>query len=195
MRSEPVPSSEHAETNMSWGPTCTGSDVFCDAQEELNSSAGNRDIDALQWMVMQATFGPFYRIEQLILSTTPAAQAPYQSPSGLPAILTDANIRLLFQMQRAVDALAAPVAGSNASATLQQVCYKPLGNDCATQSVLQARLYPGAGILQTSIPSAASCRSFSGMTNPLSDPMGMLQAHHAAIGGLEDQRSEESHPL
>ena len=94
---------------------------------------------------MQATFGPFYRIEQLILSTTPAAQAPYQSPSGLPAILTDANIRLLFQMQKAVDALAAPVLGSNASATLQQVCYKPLGNDCATQSVLQARRYLAAG--------------------------------------------------
>lgn len=88
-------------------------------------------------MHAQASFGPFYRIEQLILSTTPAAQAPYQSPSGLPAILTDANIRLLFQMQAAVDALAGPVAGSNASATLQQVCYKPLGDDCATQSILQ----------------------------------------------------------
>ena len=132
---------------------------------------------------MQATFGPFYRIEQLILSTTPAAQAPYQSPSGLPAILTDDNIRLLFQMQKAVDALAAPVAGSNASATLQQVCYKPLGNDCATQSVLQARLCPAAGILQMSIPFAASCRSSSGMTALLSDPMRMLQPHHAAIDG------------
>ena len=88
-------------------------------------------------MHAQASFGPFYRIEQLILSTTPAAQAPYQTPSGLPAILTDANIRLLFQMQAAVDALAGPVAGSNASATLQQVCYKPLGDDCATQSILQ----------------------------------------------------------
>jgi len=40
-------------------------------------------------------------------------------------------------MQAAVDALAGPVAGSNASATLQQVCYKPLGDDCATQSILQ----------------------------------------------------------
>ena len=88
-------------------------------------------------MHAQASFGPFYRIEQLILSTTPAAQAPYQTPSGLPAILTDANIRLLFQMQAAVDALAGPVKGSNASATLQQVCYKPLGDDCATQSILQ----------------------------------------------------------
>ena len=108
--------------------------------------AGDCESDTLWWPFLQATFGPFYRIEQLILSTTPAAQAPYQSPSGLPAILTDANIRLLFQMQKAVDALAAPVAGSNASATLQQVCYKPLGNDCAMQSVLQAWLYLAAGV-------------------------------------------------
>ena len=93
----------------------------------------------------QASFGPFYRIEQLILSTTPAAQAPYQTPSGLPAILTDANIKLLFQMQAAVDALAGPVAGSNASATLQQVCYKPLGDDCATQSILQV-CSPSSGV-------------------------------------------------
>ena len=90
----------------------------------------------------QAAFGPFYRIEQLILSTTPAAQSPYQSPSGLPAILTDANIKLLFQMQAAVDALAAPVAGSDKLATLQQVCYKPLGDDCATQSILQVCMPP-----------------------------------------------------
>ena len=91
-------------------------------------------------MAAQAAFGPFYRIEQLILSTTPAAQSPYQSPSGLAAILTDANIKLLFQMQAAVDALAAPVAGSDKLATLQQVCYKPLGDDCATQSILQVRM-------------------------------------------------------
>ena len=152
MRCKPLPSSMHAETNMPLGAHLHISGVFCDAQEELNSSACNCDTDALRWMVLQATFGPFYRIEQLILSTTPAAQAPYQSPSGMPAILTDANIRLLFQMQRAVDALAAPIAGSNASATLQQVCYKPLGNDCATQSVLQAWLCSAAGILQMFIP-------------------------------------------
>ena len=50
----------------------------------------------------------------------------------------DANIRLLFQMQAARGRPGrAPVAGSNATATLQQVCYKPLGDDCATQSILQ----------------------------------------------------------
>ena len=53
-------------------------------------------------------------------------------------------------MQAAVDALAGPVAGSNASATLQQVCYKPLGDDCATQSILQVRS-PGLEALLVSL--------------------------------------------
>ena len=35
-----------------------------------------------------------------------------------------------------------------------------------------------------SIPSAASCRSFSGITALLSDPIRMLQPHRAGIGGL-----------
>ena len=47
-----------------------------------------------------------------------------------------------------VDALSAPVPSSNASATLAEVCYKPLGADCATQSILQVpgscRLMPGS---------------------------------------------------
>ena len=38
--------------------------------------------------------------------------------------------------------LAAPVPGTNASATLQDVCYKPLGDDCATQSILQVGAWP-----------------------------------------------------
>ena len=41
-----------------------------------------------------------------------------------------------------VDDLAAPVPGTNASATLQDVCYKPLGDDCATQSILQVMNNP-----------------------------------------------------
>ena len=39
-----------------------------------------------------------------------------------------------------VDALSAPVPSSNASASLADVCYKPLGADCATQSILQVIL-------------------------------------------------------
>lgn len=54
----------------------------------------------------EASFGPFYRVEQLILSTTPDSNSTYNSSdSGLPSIVTDANIRLLFAMQREVDEL------------------------------------------------------------------------------------------
>lgn len=53
----------------------------------------------------EASFGPFYRVEQLIVSTTPDSQSPYVSTSGLPSIVTDANINLLFAMQQEVDQL------------------------------------------------------------------------------------------
>lgn len=103
----------------------------------------------------QAAFGPFYRITQLILTTTPAANSSGATPSGLPAIVTDAHIRLLFDMQAEIDALVAEMpAGSGGSAgsssdgggyngigsgrvTLADVCLRPLGTACATQSVLQ----------------------------------------------------------
>ncbi|PRW56197.1 Niemann-Pick C1 [Chlorella sorokiniana] len=113
----------------------------------------------------EAAFGPFYRITQLILTTTPAANSSQTTPSGLPAIVTDAHIRLLFDMQDAVDALVANPGGSEAdrsstlassqkssgsgiaggggggggswNVTLADVCLKPMGADCATQSVLQ----------------------------------------------------------
>lgn len=87
--------------------------------------------------VVQESFGAFYRIEQLILSTTPKATSQYITPSGLPSIVTDENIKLLFRMQAEVDAIEVPVVDSNATATLQDVCYKPLGEACATQSILQ----------------------------------------------------------
>lgn len=41
----------------------------------------------------QAAFGPFYRITQLILTTTPAANSSTLTPSGLPAIVTGACLR------------------------------------------------------------------------------------------------------
>ena len=51
----------------------------------------------------QAAFGPFYRIEQLIISS--------QSSDGDgDPILTDANVKLLFDIQAEVDALRAPAA-------------------------------------------------------------------------------------
>ena len=43
-------------------------------------------------------------------------------------------------VQARIDALAPRVPGAgNATATLDSVCYKPLGDACATQSLLQVR--------------------------------------------------------
>uniref|UniRef100_A0A7N0U220 SSD domain-containing protein n=2 Tax=Kalanchoe fedtschenkoi TaxID=63787 RepID=A0A7N0U220_KALFE len=73
---------------------------------------------------------PFYRIEQLIVSTVPDAA------NGVsPSIVKEDNIKLLFDIQKKVDALRANYSGSMVSLT--DICMKPLGKDCATQSVLQ----------------------------------------------------------
>ncbi|XP_024990952.1 NPC intracellular cholesterol transporter 1-related protein 1-like isoform X4 [Cynara cardunculus var. scolymus] len=73
---------------------------------------------------------PFYRIEQLILATKP--QAPHDKP---PTIVTEGNIKLLFQIQDKVDGIRANYTGSLVSLT--DICMKPLGEACATQSILQ----------------------------------------------------------
>eukprot|EP00775_Hariotina_reticulata_P001814 gene1814-2147_t len=71
----------------------------------------------------EASFGPFYRVAQLILSTTPQHKGDFISTTGLPAIVNDANIQLLFDMQDLVNNVT--------------VCFKPFGTVCATQSILQ----------------------------------------------------------
>ncbi|PIA46753.1 hypothetical protein AQUCO_01500358v1 [Aquilegia coerulea] len=73
---------------------------------------------------------PFYRIEQLILATIPDSK---QGKS--PGIVTDENFHLLFEIQKKVDRIQANYSGSMVSLT--DICSKPLGKDCATQSVLQ----------------------------------------------------------
>ncbi|KAJ4829723.1 hypothetical protein Tsubulata_020732 [Turnera subulata] len=73
---------------------------------------------------------PFYRIEQLILATLPDREH-----GKMTSIVTDDNIQLLFDIQDKVDALRANFTGSTVSLT--DICLKPLGQDCATQSVLQ----------------------------------------------------------
>ncbi|KAK1304424.1 hypothetical protein QJS10_CPB11g02148 [Acorus calamus] len=73
---------------------------------------------------------PFYRIEQLILATTPTSKN--EKP---PSIVTEDNIKLLFKIQKKVDELRANHSGSMVSLT--DICMKPLDADCATQSVLQ----------------------------------------------------------
>ncbi|EIE26672.1 multidrug efflux transporter AcrB transmembrane domain-containing protein [Coccomyxa subellipsoidea C-169] len=98
---------------------------------------GPTSLAATEKAAYEESFGAFYRIEQLILSTTPKAASQYIAQSGLPSIVTDENIKLLFRMQAEVDALEVSVGDSNATATLQDVCYKPFGAACATQSILQ----------------------------------------------------------
>jgi hypothetical protein len=53
----------------------------------------------------ESSFGPFYRVAQIIISTTPDSRSNYTSTTGLPSIVTDANIRLMFDMQYLVDSL------------------------------------------------------------------------------------------
>ncbi|KAL7116492.1 hypothetical protein ACP275_03G008100 [Erythranthe tilingii] len=72
---------------------------------------------------------PFYRIEQLIIATIP------DTHGKAPSIVTDSSINLLFDIQKKVDAIRANYSGSMVSLT--DICLKPLGNDCATQSILQ----------------------------------------------------------
>ncbi|XP_009384014.2 uncharacterized protein LOC103971663 [Musa acuminata AAA Group] len=73
---------------------------------------------------------PFYRIEQLILAGISGSDA--ERP---PNIISDKNLKLLFELQKKVDDLRANYSGSMVS--LADICLKPLGKDCATQSVLQ----------------------------------------------------------
>ena len=94
----------------------------------------------------QASFGAFWRIEQLLITTTPDTQPSYKkTASGLPPIIakdqTHDHIKWLFDVQAEVDALTVPytdsTTGQTANATLDSICFKPLGEACATESVLQ----------------------------------------------------------
>ncbi|TQD98300.1 hypothetical protein C1H46_016121 [Malus baccata] len=73
---------------------------------------------------------PFYRIEQLILATIPDGKH-----GNSPSIVTEDNIKLLFEIQKKVDGIKANYSGSAVS--LADICMKPMDKDCATQSVLQ----------------------------------------------------------
>ncbi|XP_038878641.1 NPC intracellular cholesterol transporter 1-like [Benincasa hispida] len=73
---------------------------------------------------------PFYRIEQLIIATKPGGRH-----GRAPRIVTEDNILLLFDIQNKVNELVANYSGSVVS--LNDICLKPLGEDCATQSILQ----------------------------------------------------------
>ncbi|KAH9624776.1 hypothetical protein KSS87_022862 [Heliosperma pusillum] len=73
---------------------------------------------------------PFYRVEQLMIATV-----PNKGEGKSPTILTEENIKLLFEIQKKVDGIRSNFSGSMVSLT--DICFKPLGQDCATQSILQ----------------------------------------------------------
>ncbi|KAL4271964.1 hypothetical protein GQ457_13G020620 [Hibiscus cannabinus] len=77
-----------------------------------------------------SNLAPFYRIEQLILATIPN---PLDGKS--PSIVTEENIKLLFEIQEKIDGIRGNYSGSMISLT--DICMKPMGEDCATQSVIQ----------------------------------------------------------
>ncbi|PNY04985.1 niemann-pick C1-like protein, partial [Trifolium pratense] len=66
----------------------------------------------------------------LILATIPESE--HGKP---PSIITEDNIELLFEIQEKVDGIRANYSGLFVS--LSDICLKPLGDDCATQSILQ----------------------------------------------------------
>ncbi|KAF0891217.1 hypothetical protein E2562_009398 [Oryza meyeriana var. granulata] len=95
--------------------------------EKLWVSSGSRAADEKQYF--DSHLAPFYRIEQLVLSTS-----AFGGPEA-PTIVNDNNIKLLFQIQKKIDDLRANYSGSTVS--LADICLNPLGTNCATQSVLQ----------------------------------------------------------
>ncbi|GAV60134.1 Patched domain-containing protein [Cephalotus follicularis] len=96
--------------------------------EKLWVGHGSRAAEEKQFF--DSHLAPFYRIEQLILATLPDPEHGRR-----PRIVTDDNIQLLFDIQKKVDGIHANYSGSMVS--LSDICLKPLGQDCATQSVLQ----------------------------------------------------------
>ncbi|XP_022140528.1 Niemann-Pick C1 protein [Momordica charantia] len=85
---------------------------------------------AAEKQFFDSQLAPFYRIEQMIIATKPE-----ERHGRAPRIVTEDNILLLFDIQDKVNELVANYSGSLVS--LNDICLKPLGEDCATQSILQ----------------------------------------------------------
>ncbi|KAH7523402.1 hypothetical protein FEM48_Zijuj06G0007300 [Ziziphus jujuba var. spinosa] len=96
--------------------------------EKLWVGPGSKAAEEKQFF--DSRLAPFYRIEQLVLATIPD-----QSHGKSPSIVTENNIKLLFEIQKKVDEIHANYSGTTIS--LADICMKPLDQDCATQSVLQ----------------------------------------------------------
>jgi Niemann-Pick C1 protein len=80
----------------------------------------------------EASFGPFYRVEQLILTTTADSASKYVTQSGLPSIVTEANIRLLFDIQAEVDAITGALRRESIA---PRSAYPPNGTHCAQKGI------------------------------------------------------------
>ncbi|MCL7035268.1 hypothetical protein MKW94_006392, partial [Papaver nudicaule] len=96
--------------------------------EKLWVGPGSKAAEEKQYF--DTHLAPFYRIEQLILATVPVSKN-----GKAPSIVTEENFQLLFEVQKKVDDIRANYSGSVVSLT--DICMKPIGADCATQSVLQ----------------------------------------------------------
>ncbi|KAM1909294.1 hypothetical protein ACFX13_038070 [Malus domestica] len=96
--------------------------------EKLWVGPGSKAAEEKQFF--DSHLAPFYRIEQLILATIPEGKH-----GNSPSIVTEDNIKLLFEIQKKVDGIKANYSGSAVS--LADICMKPMDKDCATQSVLQ----------------------------------------------------------
>ncbi|XVE94413.1 hypothetical protein REPUB_Repub02eG0006300 [Reevesia pubescens] len=96
--------------------------------EKLWVGPGSKAAEEKQFF--DSHLAPFYRIEQLILATIPDALH-----GKSPSIVTEENIKLLFEIQKKIDGIRANYSGSMISLT--DICMKPMGQDCATQSVIQ----------------------------------------------------------
>eukprot|EP00252_Welwitschia_mirabilis_P020709 TRINITY_DN5121_c0_g1_i1.p1 TRINITY_DN5121_c0_g1~~TRINITY_DN5121_c0_g1_i1.p1 ORF type:complete len:1312 (-),score=235.79 TRINITY_DN5121_c0_g1_i1:193-4128(-) len=96
--------------------------------EKLWVGSGSRAAKEKEYF--DSHLAPFYRIEQLII-----AKATTSELDNVPSIVTDENIELLFEMQKKVDALRGNYSGTMVS--LQDICLKPVGEDCASQTILQ----------------------------------------------------------
>ncbi|KAK2392749.1 NPC intracellular cholesterol transporter [Trifolium repens] len=96
--------------------------------EKLWVGPGSKAAEEKQFF--DSHLAPFYRIEQLIVGTVPD-----HVNSTSSRIVSEDNIRFLFEVQKKVDAIRANYSGLMVS--LQDICMKPLDKDCATQSILQ----------------------------------------------------------
>ncbi|XP_050376626.1 uncharacterized protein LOC126794026 [Argentina anserina] len=96
--------------------------------EKLWVGPGSKAAEERQFF--DSHLAPFYRIEQLILATMPDGKH-----GKTPSIVTEDNIKLLFEIQKKVDGIKANYSGSMVS--LADICMKPLDQDCASQSVIQ----------------------------------------------------------